>query len=202
MNYKIVEQQQQQQQASWANVAHSNDVLMWSCQVPVWKLLINKLLEHLLLCKLNPWEFISTSWSKTKSTSGTGNTSNMHSGSKSHAGLSNPFLSLEALVTSFNKHFWRLTFLLLLDTKAIHIQGLLIDLLKTEKHVRFQAQTQRERNVVCLWGRALCDDTIFLKLVSDVECHYLTSRCFTYKLFFAEIHSIISPWFGGGGIIL
>lgn len=62
---------------------------------------------------------------------------------------------------------------------------------------------QKEKGMwFCLWWRALCDDTIFLKLVSDVECHYLTSRCFTYKLFFAEMHSIISPWFGGGGIIL
>lgn len=165
---------------------------MWSCQVPVWKLLINKL--SACFCELNPWEFISTSWKNTKSTSSTGNTSNMHIVSKSRAGLSNPFLSLGALVTSFNKHFWRLTFLLLLDTKVIHIQGLLIDLLKTEKHVCFQEKGMW----FCLWGRALCDDTIFLKLVSDVECHYLTSRCFTYKLFFVEIHSIFSPWFGGG----
>ena len=82
-----------------------------------------------------------------------------------------------------------------MDTKPIDIQGLLIDLLKTEKHVHFQAQTQRERKCGFLlssrlWGRALRDDTIFLKLVSDVECQYLTSRCFAYKLFFAEMVSL------------
>ena len=65
------------------------------------------------------------------------------------------FFSLEALLTSFNKHFWKLTFLLLLGTQAIHIQGLLIDLLKTEEHVHFQ--TQRERNVV-LFSAAVCGE--------------------------------------------
>ena len=119
----------------------------------------------------------------------------MHCRSKSRAGLSNPFFSLEALLTSFSKHFCKLAFLLLLDTKPIDIQGLLIDLLKTEKHVHFQAQTQRERKCgflrsSCLWGRALRDDTIIvLRLVSDVECQYLTSICFSYKLFFAEMHN-------------
>lgn len=121
----------------------------------------------------------------------------MHCRSKSRAGLSNPFFSLEALLTSLSKHFWRLTFLLLLDTKPIDIQGLLIYLLKTEKHVHFQAQTQRERKCGFLlssrlWGRALRDYTVFLKLVSDVECQFSTSRCFAYKLFFAEMHN--SQW--------
>ena len=81
----------------------------------------------------------------------------MHCRSKSHAGLSNPFFSLEALLTSFSKHFCKLAFLLLLDTKPIIIQGLLIDLLKTEKHVHFQAQTQRERNVV-FFSAAVCGE--------------------------------------------
>ena len=51
------------------------------------------------------------------------------------------------LLTSFNKHFCKLAFLLLLDTKPIDIQGLLIDLLKTEKHVHFQAQTHLEKGM-------------------------------------------------------
>ena len=123
----------------------------------------------------------------------------MHCRSKSRAGLSNPFFSLEALLTSFNKHFCKLAFLLLLDTKPIDIQGLLIDLLKTEKHVHFQAQTRRERNVV-FFSAAVCGEEhcvmiqFFLKLVSDVECQYLTSRCFAYKLFFTELMHNSQCW--------